>query len=48
MVRDTVADWAVRVGAVGNGVGDVASDIKERFTHWRKSSDRSKGTDGRE
>lgn len=48
MVRDIGSGLGGAVGAVGNGVGDVASDIKERFTHWRKSSDRSKGTDDAE
>ncbi|MFD9682419.1 M48 family metallopeptidase [Rhodococcus sp. NPDC059969] len=48
MVRDIGSGLGGAVGAVGNGVGDVASDIKERFTHWRKSSDRSKGADDAE
>ncbi|OYD71893.1 M48 family metallopeptidase [Rhodococcus sp. OK302] len=39
MVRDIGSGLGGAVGAVGNGVGDVASDIKERFTHWRRSSE---------
>jgi hypothetical protein len=36
-VRDIGSGFTGAVDAVGNGIGDVASDIKGRFDHWRKS-----------
>ncbi|MGC0365796.1 Zn-dependent protease with chaperone function [Rhodococcus sp. 27YEA15] len=42
-IRDLGSGFGGAVGAVGNGVSDVASDIKDRFTHWRKNSDTTSG-----
>ncbi|WP_072804294.1 M48 family metallopeptidase [Rhodococcoides yunnanense] len=36
-IRDLGSGLTGAVDAVGNGIGDVASDIKNRFDHWRKS-----------
>ncbi|OZD72517.1 Zn-dependent protease [Rhodococcus sp. 05-340-1] len=36
-IRDFGSGFTGAVDAVGNGIGDVASDIKGRFDHWRKS-----------
>ncbi|MGB7235987.1 MAG: Zn-dependent protease, partial [Rhodococcus sp. (in: high G+C Gram-positive bacteria)] len=36
-IRDLGNGFTGAVDAVGNGIGDVASDIKDRFDHWRKS-----------
>ncbi|NIL76381.1 M48 family metallopeptidase [Rhodococcus sp. B10] len=36
-LRDLGSGFTGAVDAVGNGIGDVASDIKNRFDHWRKS-----------
>ncbi|MDJ0359014.1 M48 family metallopeptidase [Rhodococcus sp. H29-C3] len=36
-IRDLGSGLTGAVDAVGNGIGDVASDIKNRFDHWRQS-----------
>jgi len=38
VLRDVGSGLGDAVGAVGHGVGEVAADIKERFSHWRRNS----------
>lgn len=38
VLRDVGSGLGDAVGAVGHGVGEVAADIKERFSHWRRHS----------